>query len=326
MFANSQTSPLAIVIPAYKSQFLRAALQSIAAQTDKHFRLYIGDDASPEPVAEIVREFSEKLPLQYHRFERNLGKTSLVRHWERCVRLSTEPWVWIFSDDDCMDENCVAAFFAELKNTAAGHDLYRFNTIWINGAGVQTVESSTHPVTETGADFLLARLRDSRNSCLQELIFSRRAWESAGGIPDFPLAWNSDDAFIARLGVRRPIKTIAGPRVSWRVSEANISNDKSAATANTKLKASADFVRWTLDFFETHAPVAAADAIQLTEQWFFHCAATGWRFLNWSTCAEMDALAADVWGRRRGWGFRQGMKLNFRLATEKIRWRFKRRA
>ena len=38
---------LAIVIPAYKSTFLPAALDSIAAQTCQDFTLYIGDDCSP---------------------------------------------------------------------------------------------------------------------------------------------------------------------------------------------------------------------------------------------------------------------------------------
>ena len=110
---------LAIVIPAYKTKFLREALLSITSQSDKNFQLYIGDDASPESIAEVVREFSEKLPVKFHRFDENFGKTSLVKHWERCVRMTSEPWVWIFSDDDLMDADCVAAFFDRSSTSRA---------------------------------------------------------------------------------------------------------------------------------------------------------------------------------------------------------------
>lgn len=39
---------LAIVIPYYKLTFFEETLQSLANQSDKRFKVYIGDDASPE--------------------------------------------------------------------------------------------------------------------------------------------------------------------------------------------------------------------------------------------------------------------------------------
>ena len=313
-----RTIPLAIVIPAYKTRFLREALQSVAGQTDRGFQLYVGDDHSPEPVAEIVREFQGKLDIQFHRFEQNLGRTSLVRHMERCIRLTREPWVWVFSDDDRMDENCVAAFAAELKDTGGRHDAYRFNTLWMDGAQTIISQSPPHPLEESGGEFLRARLRGDRNSTLQEVIFSRQAWEASGGIPDFHMGWAADDAFIARLGTRRPIRTIAGPRVSWRLSDANISNNQSAAAVRGKIRASADFVRWTTDFFDGHPPVEKAEAARLTERWFLNYVSTTGRFLDLNTCRDIERLAAGIWGRRAGSGFLQALKLNSSLAALKI--------
>src|SRR5690348_11740615 len=101
---------LAIVIPAYKPDFLRAALDSIAAQTDRRFRVYIGDDCGPPAIAEASAELAKKgVDVVYHRFGDNLGGRSLPAQWNRCVGLSTEPWVWLFSDDDVMAPDCVAA-------------------------------------------------------------------------------------------------------------------------------------------------------------------------------------------------------------------------
>ena len=100
---------LAIIIPAYKATFLPAALDSIAMQTCKDFTLYVGDDCSPEPIGSIVEQYRDKIDLVYQRFDTNLGSKDLVAQWERCIAMSRdEPYIWLFSDDDVMEPNCVA--------------------------------------------------------------------------------------------------------------------------------------------------------------------------------------------------------------------------
>lgn len=42
---------LAIIIPYYKLAFFEENLQSLSNQTDQRFKVYIGDDASPETPA-----------------------------------------------------------------------------------------------------------------------------------------------------------------------------------------------------------------------------------------------------------------------------------
>ena len=102
---------LAIIIPAYKPEFLERTLTSLAEQTSKDFSLYIGDDASPYDLESVITKYSESLHPVYHRFSENLGKTDLVAHWERCTRLAKdEEWVCIFSDDDMMQSGCIDAF------------------------------------------------------------------------------------------------------------------------------------------------------------------------------------------------------------------------
>jgi hypothetical protein len=313
---------LAIVIPAYKARFFREALASLTIQTNRNFHVYIGDDASPEPLAEIVRDFSDELRVTYHRFKKNLGGISLARHWERCIRMSHEPWVWLFSDDDFMDANCVENFFLELKATESRHDLYRFNTVSVNGIGQRLSENSPHPQNENGADFLVARLRGGRTSTAQELIFSRAAWESAGGFPDFPLGWASDDAFIATLGTRKIVRTIPGARVNWRLSGQNISNDNSPAAAAKKVQACREFIEWALDFLQknptTGGSLTNGALAALLEDWFFLQMVYTRQLVNLKTSLDIDALAASSWNRPRGYGFLKTMKLNANLAREKV--------
>jgi len=99
---------LAIVISAYKHQFLRETLNSIANQSCKDFNLYIGDDDSPNPIGEIIEEFRDKLDLVCKRFDENLGGKSLVAHWKRCIEMTlSEEWLIILGDDDLISENHV---------------------------------------------------------------------------------------------------------------------------------------------------------------------------------------------------------------------------
>jgi len=59
-------SDLAFVIPAYRGRFLRGALSSLAEQTDQRFCVYIGDDASPDNLEQIIEPFQDRLNLRYN--------------------------------------------------------------------------------------------------------------------------------------------------------------------------------------------------------------------------------------------------------------------
>ena len=83
-------SSIAIIIPAYKKDFLRSTLESIAAQDCRDFTVYVGDDASPADIYGIVHSFEDRIDIVYHRFEYNLGRTDLVGHWKRCIDMSDE--------------------------------------------------------------------------------------------------------------------------------------------------------------------------------------------------------------------------------------------
>ena len=57
----SMEEKIAIVIPAYKCRFLRQTLDSIVVQTCRSFTVYIGDDASPQNLKEIVSDYADKM-------------------------------------------------------------------------------------------------------------------------------------------------------------------------------------------------------------------------------------------------------------------------
>src|SRR5580700_7490373 len=116
-----------IVIPYYKLRYLDAALGSLATQTRSGFKVFIGDDASPEDPREIIGKYQGRLDIQYRRFAENLGGVSLAGHWNRCVHETNSEWVWLFSDDDLAGPDCMDAFAGTLAETAGSFDVYLFD-------------------------------------------------------------------------------------------------------------------------------------------------------------------------------------------------------
>ena len=226
---------LAVVIPAYKRKFLEKALASLAAQSDRSFVVYIGDDNTPEGLEAIAKEWANRINLHYVRFPQNLGERDLVAQWNRCVGLTTEAWVWLFSDDDEAEEGCVKAWRAAAA-LHPGADLFHFNVSQIDANSAITQTFPAFPSVMTAAEFVRGRLNRTISSFAPEYLFRRAAWDAIGGFVPFPLAWCSDDATWVSLAVRAGIFTIPGPKVRWRLSSLNIS---AVATRHARSKAKA---------------------------------------------------------------------------------------
>jgi len=251
---------LSIVIPAYKTKYLDAALFSIASQTNKNFQVYVCDDGSEEDIKSITDKYSDKINIQYHRFPDNAGGRDLVKHWNRSVELANDDWVWLFSDDDIMSPKCVQAFYDALNITNGQHNVYRFNIEMIDAAGGIICVKDPHPEQETGFEFLKRRLQSKSLSAAVEYIFKREVFEKNNGFINFPLAFCSDDASWIQFAGNAPIFTIQSEKVYWRSSNINISSLK--GFQHQKVEALLGYSIWIKNKFND---------INLTEleTWFF---------------------------------------------------------
>ncbi len=254
---------LAIVLAAFKPTYLRQAVESVLAQTNTKFNLYIFDDSSPHDLQKDLQGLPSALK-SYRRFDENLGATSIVQQWQRCIsHTNEEPWIWIFSDDDLMDKECVASFY-ETAEKFPNHPAYRFNTKKIDGEG-HLIRENRFPEQFDAAEFLNLKLSYTEESYIVETIFSRDAYEKTGGIPDLPYAWAADDLFNAKIAGLGDIRTIPGAKVSWRYSDENISGKKSTYGAAEKLKASRKFVHWINSHNQIKQKLKPAD---LPAKWY----------------------------------------------------------
>lgn len=242
-----QDNNLAIVIPAYKSEYLCKALESIANQTCKNFTLYIGEDNSPNNLYEIVKKFESSVDIVYKRFDENLGGTDLVAQWERCIDMvQKEEWIWLFSDDDLMSPDCVEKFYKSLNATNEGFDIYRFNVNTFKGDRSCILSHNLFDGVVDSSDFLYYRLLYKYPSFAVEYVFNRRYFEDQGGFVKFPKAWCSDDATWYKLSRDKGFYTIKDSLVFWRYSESNISGN-TQKNSNDLIDATQLYTQWLIN-------------------------------------------------------------------------------
>ncbi len=239
---------LAIIIPAYKTTYFEKALNSLAAQTNKNFNVYIGDDCSPEDLTVIIKKFSGLLNIYYTRFDFNIGSKNIVNQWSRCIDLSREEkWLWLFSDDDLVDEHCVENFLQLADKNGDRFDVYRFNVTVIDGNDKVVKNTPEGPLEETSEEMAYHLLRDERGNSMPDHIFSRQVYNKNGFVYT-EYAQGADWATSILFSAAKGIAIIPGAKVYWRLSGANISGGGSKYK-NMMLPGHLQFIKWILKHF-----------------------------------------------------------------------------
>ena len=216
---------LAIVVPYYKFSFFEATLASLSIQTNMHFKVYIGDDGSPESPHNLLEKYKGKFDFEYHRFPQNKGTISLVQQWQRCIDMTGgEKWIMILGDDDVLQENCVASFYANLSDINVNDcKVIRFATQVINQDNRIISDIYYHPKIENSVDFVMRKLQGHTRSSLSEYIFDKNKLITTQ-FKDFPLAWYSDLLGVLEFSDFKNIFTINEALVYFRLSGQNITS------------------------------------------------------------------------------------------------------
>jgi glycosyltransferase involved in cell wall biosynthesis len=316
--ADNPPASLAIIIPACRIRHLSDALESIAVQTDRRFSVYVGDDNSPDPIEAVVQTFRSRIDIHYHRFSSNLGSTNLVAHWHRCIALSrNEPWLWLFSDDDVMDPQCVARFYQAIEvETSPPVDLFRFQLDRINEHSVRSAPWPEHPSYERCDDFLRALLSDRKRAFkAQEHIFSRRIYESNGGFVDFPKAIYADHATWLCFSAKSGVRTLSGPRVMWRSHPFGTSSGLKKVHRLEWHESARLYIEWLAGFSQRQGPEAVGIFQRFGRDFYFSEVCQFRPVLTRAECHAATSFAQRTFG---GSWIVAYLHLNYSLVRHKL--------
>lgn len=288
---------LAIAIPAYKPDYLEASLESLARQSDRDFVLHVCDDASPHPrLREIVARFESRLDLRYHRFAENLGGTDLVGHWNRCLELADSEWFWLFSDDDVMEDGCVAALREVLEGDDP-EDVLRFDLSIVEYDGRIRRRCADYPAHLGAAEFLRGLFTGRLDARMPEYVFRTDALRAVGGFQSFEFGFRADNATVIRCAWERGIRTVPGPRVRWRRSEASLSTRADPRLEAGKCAANTDFFLWAMELFAKEGRDFSLGSLEI-QRVLVGCAYPVYRREGWdATRRQLERIGRLRWPR-----------------------------
>jgi len=214
---------ISVAIPVYKSAFLKQAIDSVLAQTFSDWELVIVNDASPEPVAQIVSEYTDPR-IRYCINETNIGSEDPAANWNRCLELATGEFFCLLCDDDLYEPS----FLEEMSALAVRYPevaVFRSRAKIIDEHGRVTDYYPSAPEWESCRDYLWHKVSGFRRQTISEFLLRRERIRRAGGYVSLPQAWFADEISVYRFAQADGIASIDRPLVGFRISRQNISGD-----------------------------------------------------------------------------------------------------
>lgn len=185
------------VLPAYKAHFFKEAIDSILSQTYKDFELIIVNDASPEDLDSIVKQYDD-LRIRYYVNKENLGGKDLVAQWNHCLEYAKGEYVILASDDDVYHPQYLEKM-DELVCKYPDVNVFRPRVQYIDCAGTLFATEGFLKEIITKLEFIHSWVNGWISSGIPFYLFKKTALFQIGGFVSLPLAWFSDDATVIKL-------------------------------------------------------------------------------------------------------------------------------
>ncbi len=251
---------LAIVILAYRGAHLHRALSSLQLQKDKHFRVYVCDDASPDDIHGMLGEFEDSLDMTYTRFEENFGIRRQGAHLARCLSLvRDERIVCFFSDDNELSRDAVG----RIRRMAGRHpetEVFHLNTDFVNASSELTGKGKRYGRKMRPAALFRRIFCKQAPAPLSSFFFRREALQRAmfqiQDISRAPLT-----LVFAAAGVGGRVMTPCRGRLLKRPHSSDYSSNP--ATTLEKAVQMQSFFGWSEYFFGDRYPLNPRDRVEL---------------------------------------------------------------
>lgn len=213
-----QMNPLlSVIMPLYNGEmFVAAALESVRAQYLDGIELVIADDGSSDSSLEIIRRYSEVLPIK-------LITPGKIGNWVAasniCLREADSEWACFLHQDDLWLPGRMARLWREME--ASESALILHNALFIGPDG-EKLGRWTCPLSEgvVQPDQFIERLLIQNFIAIPSPVFRRKAVLESGGL-DEALWFSADWDLWLRLGALGPIRFIAETLSAFRVHPAS---------------------------------------------------------------------------------------------------------
>lgn len=181
------------LLPAYKPDFFREALDSIKCQTFTDFKVIVSDDCSPYDLKSIYDDVcSQDTRFQFRRNLVNMGSKSLVSHWNLLVDMCDTEFLIMASDDDVYEPNFLEEADSLLQKYPKAN-LLRARSRVIDGEGNTKSEENAMDEWLDNLHFIHRIYLKDWAGGIASFVYRTKRLKEVGNFIDFPSAWFSDD-------------------------------------------------------------------------------------------------------------------------------------
>lgn len=234
-------SKYSFIMPAYKAQYFKEALNSILGQSFRDFNVIISDDCSPEGIKELADSFLSDERVIYRRNLSNMGSARLADHWNLLLDLCDSEYLIVASDDDVYDSRFLEETDSIIQKYP-GVNLIHTRARIIDGNGNPDREDETLDEFLPFEKHINHFINPHAVLCIGNYVFRTSALKEAGGFAKLPLGWKSDSATaieLSRAGVACPPDVLFSFRMSGLNISAQVHGDKE--TDRMKTEAALEF-------------------------------------------------------------------------------------
>lgn len=216
---------LAVVIPYYNIDYFDKTMLSLACQIDKRFKVYIGNNNSPDDPEKVLKNYRDKLDIIYKEFNNERNPVTLSEQLLQCIlMISDEEWFMILGDDDILEPNVISDFYRHLPQINKNQiNVVKYSTILINMNDDLISTIYRYNQIENSIDLYVKKTKNRSRSSLSEHIFRTNQFIKHK-IPFYSLAWHTDDMMILLYSNFDKIYCISDSVVVIRISGKNISS------------------------------------------------------------------------------------------------------
>ena len=190
---------LTVVMPTYNgAEFIRATLDSLAAQTEGGFEVVALDEASTDGTPEIIAEYANRFPI---RQIDGAGLNGWIAKTNRGFELARTPYATMLHQDDFWRPGRMAALRRALDEAAEAPVFVVHPVDFVDGAGRVIGKWSPPPSLGRGLvspGDMLTRLCIQNFIAIPGSIFSSEAARSVGGV-EADMRYTGDWDFYLKL-------------------------------------------------------------------------------------------------------------------------------
>jgi len=212
---------ISFVLPAYKSKFLKQAIDSILDQTYSEIELIIIDDNSPENLYEIVSTYQDPR-ISYYKNEVNIGGKDLVAQWNKSIDYAKGDYLVLAADDDLYHPEFTANCIELIKKYPEVYIL-RARVSVINDAGDLLEIDGILAEKCSQMEYVYDWVKGIPFVCIGNYMFKTKVIQKER-FDSLPFAFGTDTISTVKLA-RNGIANTSQLLFDFRVSDIHLSSD-----------------------------------------------------------------------------------------------------